>query len=295
MKKFKWLVTGLAMSLALTACSSLENMMPPTVPVDYQQNASITSPLEKHYMQNGGFTVASQVFVSGKKAYPNYKIWYPSEMVHSGKQYPLVIMANGTGIPYQKYEQVFEHLASWGFVVAGNNDNSSMLGQSTSDTLDFILALSQNHQSLFFNKINTQQIGVAGHSQGGVGAVSAVVYYPNGHLYKAVFAASGGHGEVGKTNIPYFLVSGTTGIEKVLAKPEEFLKQFNSLNNNGLTVLARRKDTGHGEMLYAANGYMVAWFRYHLQQDSQAGKAFLGLNAEIAKNPLWQDVKIKGQ
>ena len=57
--------------------------------------------------------------------------------------------------------------------------------------------------------------------------------------------------------------------------------------------MARRKDTGHGEMLYLGNGYMVAWFRYLLQQDSQAGQAFIGNNAKIARNPLWQDVKVK--
>ena len=39
-----------------------------------------------------------------------------------GKKYPLVIMANGTGVEYFKYEATFKHLSSWGFIVAGNDD-----------------------------------------------------------------------------------------------------------------------------------------------------------------------------
>ena len=279
------------LSSGLTACVGNQAFV--ATPANYQQNTSIQLPIEKRYMQNGSFAVSSQTFASGQKEYSTYKIWYPTDIAKSGKKYPLVIMANGTGITFDKYEPVFEHLASWGFIVVGNNDKSAMFGKSTSKTLDFALALNQDRNSPFFNKINSQQIGVAGHSQGGMGVVSGAIYYPNSHLFKAVFAASAGHDEVAKLKVPYFLMTGTTGAEKFLANPEKTLAQFNGLNNNGLSVLARRKDTGHGEMLYMGNGYMVAWFRYLLQQDSQAVQAFIGNNAEIARNPLWQDVKIK--
>ena len=43
---------------------------------------------------------------------------------------------------------------------------------------------------------------MAGHSQGGMGAVSGAIYYPNSHLFKVVFAASAGHDEVAKLKIP---------------------------------------------------------------------------------------------
>lgn len=44
---------------------------------------------------------------------------------------------------------------------------------------------------------------------------------------------------------------------------------------------------------YVPNGYMVAWFRYHLMNDEYAGKAFSGENAEILNNENWQDGQSK--
>lgn len=89
-----------------------------------------------------------------------------SEMETSGRKYPLVIMVNGSGTPASRYEAVFDHLASLGFIVAGNEDSSSGTGQSAASTLDFILGLDVDVNSLFYGKIDTQNIGIAGHSQG---------------------------------------------------------------------------------------------------------------------------------
>ena len=55
--------------------------------------------------------------------------------------------------------------------------------------------------------------------------------------------------------------------------------------------MLRRKDTAHGEMLYAANGYVTAWFMWQLQDNEEAGNAFMGDDAEIMKNELYQDQK----
>ena len=56
--------------------------------------------------------------------------------------------------------------------------------------------------------------------------------------------------------------------------------------------MARRKDIGHGEMLYYGDGYVTAWFMWHLQGDVEAAKAFVGNNAEILTNPFYQDQQI---
>ena len=39
--------------------------------------------------------------------------------------------------------------------------------------------------------------------------------------------------------------------------------------------------------------YMTAWFEYWLKNDQEAGKVFLGEDAELLKNDRWQDVRIK--
>lgn len=48
------------------------------------------------------------------------------EMEKSDITYPLVNMPNGTGVKSSRYEAVFEHLASWGFIVVGNEDENSL-------------------------------------------------------------------------------------------------------------------------------------------------------------------------
>ena len=64
------------------------------------------------------------------------KVYYPNEMIlYREKKYPIVIMVNGTGVEYPKYEATFNHLSSWGFIVTGNDDPSTCLGGSSVKTL----------------------------------------------------------------------------------------------------------------------------------------------------------------
>jgi hypothetical protein len=59
----------------------------------------------------------------------NIKVYYPNEMIlYPGKKYPLVIMVNGTGVEYPKYEATFKHLSSWGIIVAGNDVLQLLMG-----------------------------------------------------------------------------------------------------------------------------------------------------------------------
>jgi len=36
---------------------------------------------------------------------------------------------------------------------------------------------------------------------------------------------------------------------------------------------------------------MTAWMKYHLQNDYEAGNAFIGDKAEILNNSNWQDIE----
>ena len=60
------------------------------------------------YAETGGVVEAKYT------ALGSYEVWYPSEMKDTDKTYPLVIMANGTGVKASQYKEVFKHLASWG-------------------------------------------------------------------------------------------------------------------------------------------------------------------------------------
>lgn len=66
----------------------------------------------------------------------NFYIYYPSELETKDKKYPVVVMLNGTGVLPSKYTTLFKHLASWGFVVIGNDDGSSGFAKSADETIN---------------------------------------------------------------------------------------------------------------------------------------------------------------
>lgn len=222
------------------------------------------------------------------------------------------MMANGTGVPASKYKAIFKHLASWGFIVVGNEDGSSFSGESSSKSLDFLLQMNEDQNSIFYQRIDTENIGIAGHSQGGVGAINAVTNQENSYCYKAMWTASATHialaqglqwsYDVSKVSIPYMMVAGTKqmdagdGIEGSstvgIAPLFSLQENFDAISDDVPLVMARRKNKDHGDMLRYADGYMTAWFMYWLQGDEEAGKAFFGENAEIQTNANWQDVTV---
>ena len=103
--------------------------------------------------------------------------------------YPLVVMLNGTGVSASKDKPIFDHLASWGFIVIGNEDESAGGGVSAAASLDYILTLNSDSSSMFYGKIDVDNIGIGGHSQGGLGTINAVKAQDNGNLYKVMYAA----------------------------------------------------------------------------------------------------------
>ena len=56
--------------------------------------------------------------------------------------------------------------------------------------------------------------------------------------------------------------------------------------------MLRRKNTVHNEVLYVPDGYIMAWFMWQLQGDTEAARAFMGDSPEIMRNQLYQDQRI---
>ena len=88
-------------------------------------------------------------------------------------------------------------------------------------------------------------------------------------------------------DIPVLLIAGAGGGDDWVITGEQLQSVYSDIDSN--KAMLRRKDTPHNETLYAANGYVTAWFMWHLQGDDEAAKAFAGDNAEIYSNDLYQD------
>ena len=91
-----------------------------------------------------------------------------------------IMVVNGSQTPAKIYLPVFERLASWGFIVVGNDDPQTGNGDTASITLDYVL-----NESEIKDRVDTNNMGITGYSQGGAGAITAVTKHDNGKLYKA--------------------------------------------------------------------------------------------------------------
>lgn len=288
----------------------------PSVEAGYYEQTPVCSVIEAEYTAMGTYQVSSAEYPSDDVLIQQYKVWYPSALEDETGTWPIVVMANGTGVPASRYEPVFEHLASWGFVVIGNEQQASWSGDGSEGSLDLLIELNQDPDSVFYQKLDLECVGAAGHSQGAIGAINSVTNQPNGWRYKALYTASTPSSryaltlkwsyDVSQIEIPYFMAAGTglldageEGSPEVVDDTQEISisplwsqeENYSAIPNTTAKLRARRTDADHAEMLPWGDGYMTAWFMYWLKGDQEAGKAFFGEDAEILSNPCWQDIE----
>ena len=258
--------------------------------------------LEAKYLQGGDMKVKKNTFKEDKPI-NKVSIFYPEELETSGKKYPIIFVLNGTGGKATKYEPVFQMYASWGFIVVGTQDKGTGTGQSTVKVLNDMLALNRNSGSIFYNRIDTEKIGLTGFSQGGAGVFNVITKYDEGRLIKAAVPLSPVSERMAAlttdydydsslVECPIMILCGTEGkFETEIVIPlEELTKQYDKITSP--KVIARRTGMDHDKMMSHAGGYVIAWFRWLLQGDEEAAKAFSGEAPEILLNPIYQDQKI---
>ena len=96
-----------------------------------------------------------------------------------------------------------------------------------------------------------------------------------------------------RITVPIFLVSSTgNGDENLVVSGTQLKEIYEAVPVTVTKVMARRTNADHGDMLYSADGYMTAWFRWQLMGDTQAAKAFVGDNPELLSNAMYQDQRI---
>lgn len=296
---------------------------------EYYKNISYAANLEGKYGTLGSYNVNYAEFDHEERAIGKIRVYYPSlgeglegagaegaaeegassniSSAMGTDKYPMILIVNGSASPAKKYQPFFKRLASWGFIVVGNDDGGAGTGASTETTLNFML------EGDFKNNIDEDSIGIAGYSQGGAGALAAVTMQPSGSKYKAIFTGSaaypalattmGWNYDVSKINIPYFMTasngksddSGTEEIDTNFGgvSPLKGLKQvYDGMGPDVPKVLARVDGVEHEDILTETEAYMTAWFMYLLKGDEEAAKVFLGDGAEILTNSKWVDVEM---
>ena len=305
LKAISIIVAGMTV-LTLLGCLGLRGLCPkiataPMAPEHYATDMKTGGDVEAKYMRYGKHVIKYfETDYPENEDIKKIEIWYPADMEKSESKYPVALFLNGTGVGASRYKPVFEHLASWGFIAVGNEDPSTWEGKKADITLDWLLKANEDEKSLFYQKIDINNIGVTGHSQGGVGVYSAINATEHKDLYKCAVSLSPTGEKLAAalkipynpalTEIPIFMLC---SVKNDVISPKDMTLSYEKVTST--KVMAARKNADHGQMLYVADGYVTAWFMWRLQGDEEAAKAFVGDAPEIMTNPLYQDQKVSLQ
>ncbi|WP_270277302.1 alpha/beta hydrolase family protein [Enterococcus casseliflavus] len=271
----------------------------PVIYKGYNNNIKTGGKIEKKYLQNGAFETSKET-VKTEDLIKKYTIYYPSELEVTDKQFPMVLVVNGTGFKATKYEPELEQLASWGFIVIGTQDKGTGKGETTIRTLNYMLEKNENKDGIFFKKIDVENIGITGFSQGGAATFRAITMFEESHYFKTAVPLSPVSEKTAeqttdypydssKVSCPILILAGTNGDfeTEVVIPIDEMNKMYDKITSS--KVMARRIGMTHDDMMYRAGGYVTAWFMWQLQGDEEAAKAFSGELPEIMDNKLYQD------
>ena len=281
------------------------------IPDNYYMAFESDSALEKKYAGLGEYEVKELEFEFENKSIDKIRVWYPNEA--EDRQYPVILVVNASNTAALNLKPAYARLASWGFIVVGNDDRQTGTGKTASETLDYVLNLNKDKNSELFGKTDEEHIGCVGYSQGGAGAINAVTRFENSDKFTALFTGSASYAllsknmgwgyDVSQIKIPYFMTAGTGNTDDNggsihddknlagIAPLASLVENYDGITADVFKLRARVTGAEHQDMLHLTDGYMTAWMLYHLQGDTEAASVFVGENADILTNNGWQDVE----
>ncbi len=289
----------------------------PTSPPNYP-----TKPIELKYYAAGPWPVT--VSTGGAccdSAHNKFDLYYPTNLGANGFVHPILTWGNGSfALPLQ-YDYFLRHMASWGFAVIATEDQQTGVGQTILDGANFLVHANSDPASIFFHKLNVNQIGAFGHSQGAGGAGNALI--KSSGLIKTVIPielpariwctlGSNCFEPANLTSGSVFFIDGsadfpvspptqtpqTSGEQSVQAfydaTPSSVRKVKGTLIGPNHNDVQGQPDCSHATFpcvngVHGYLGYPTAWFMDQLQGDGVAHAAFVNGTGEMfAETRNWE-------
>jgi dienelactone hydrolase len=257
--------------------------------------------VEDVYAQTGPWAVTSaNVTVSGPGT---VRLSYPSNLGANGVDHPILVWASGSALPASRYADTLDHLASWGYVVAAMSSpgfgGDEQLVNNMRATADYMVARNGDSSSPFLGKLDTAKVGVFGHSQGAqISALTIGTSRNSDGLIKSALPFNLPSGTpTWQVDEPILFFFGTADVFTDNAGQTTF---FNHVT--GPAAKAALVGGGHGGGLGGPaidepdnpyQGYLVAWFKYTLEGDQFARRAFVGSPAEISTDSAFTNWQAK--
>jgi hypothetical protein len=220
-----------------------------------------------------------------------YYVYYPENIKSSKKTYPVLSWANGTACQPSMYTGLFTALAKGGYIVIASSETMSADGNAQIAALDFVISLNNNSSSLAYKKVNTKQLGVIGHSQGGRSSVNAAV---KDSRIKCVVSIAGSNylEEAEPNSTPTFFIAGG---KDMIVSPSQWIQPAYDVAK-GPAVYASLNGalhTGCCTNPEKYSSYILDWCNAWLKGDLKALATFSN-NGTLASDGNWSNFQCKG-
>lgn len=283
-----WLSSAIACGLILVLAGLV--CLLGSVPAAFQAGS-----IEDQYADAGGEEVDA-FDITNREGDKQYKVYYPRDLEGP---YPLIAWGNGTGALPQNYDQLFHHLASWGFVVIDSYSKETGTGEEILASIEYMLAENDSPDSPFYQRINAEKIATAGHSQGSTGAINASTNFERGgDLIKTVVSIAlpdlkwcdpEDVYDTSKLEVPFFIMGGSRDI--IISPASANRTALEATADSVPAAMGMATGAGHTAIEDDGGkhrGYLTAWMRFQLMGDAVAKGAFAGEDAELLSNPDWK-------
>lgn len=206
-------------------------------------------------------------------------VFRPDELGKDGLLHPVLIWGCGGMAQPSSYMEELTTIASHGFVVVAEVSNIGDDGAPLLAALDWVVAENERPDSEFYHKLNTERIGLGGHS---IGSVNSFIAGPDPRWRATLHVAGGSLDDVNNVSAP---TTGKGG--KSLIHPTAYVCSESDLFGN---VEKTEKDyanttapvfftiiagTEHIAVVGEALPVIIAWLRWQLGDEEERRPDFL--------------------
>lgn len=197
--------------------------------------------------------------------------------------HPVVLWGNGTFTSVSAYDAFLRHLASHGFIVAAANTSNAGSGNEMLQGLTQLRTWSGTAGNRFNGRVDLNNVGSTGHSQGGGGAINAA---KNQGVKTTAPLEPWSQNQTGlqSTDTAMFF----SGQNDTVVPPSTVRARY-----TGVSIAA-----GYAELRGASHfvamgnvggfrGPTTAWFRWQLMGDTTARSLFVGSNCGLCSSAEW--------
>ncbi|SFQ54009.1 Chlorophyllase enzyme [Amycolatopsis arida] len=213
-----------------------------------------------------------------------HTVYRPTDLGGQGcDRHPVIVWGNGTFAVPAVYDALLRHLASHGFIVAAADTTWAGSGREMLAGIDYLTERNAASDSVYFGKVDLDNIGATGHSQGGGGAIAAG---GDSRVDTTVPIQPGPWGSTDALRGPVLFLAGQR--DSIVA-PESVYTRFRAAEHV-VAVYGELAGAGHFAPLGDAGGYrgpITAWFRFHLMGDEQARGMYFGRDCAYCTAPEW--------